>query len=186
MTYFRNFLYGQIVFTFLFVMVSNAESVSDSVTTQSIGDDSVKVVALEMMREMHYCALITLDETGMPQVRTMNPYPQEDDFVIWFATKRNSRKVMEIKNDSRVSVYYANHEIPLGYVVISGSAEIIDDKEIVINRKRDYWEGNIKDWEDELVLIKIIPDKLDIVNYKHGLSGNPETWRSPSIELKNN
>jgi len=33
------------------------------------------------------------------------------------------------------------------------------------------------------VLIKVVPERIDVVNYKHGLTGEPATWRSPSIAL---
>ena len=53
----------------------------------------VLTAAREIMSMTKYCALITLDENGRPQARTMNPYPAEEDMVIWFGTSRDSRKV---------------------------------------------------------------------------------------------
>ena len=39
--------------------------------------DRAKLIAAarELMAAQTYCALITVDETGRPQVRTMNPFP---------------------------------------------------------------------------------------------------------------
>jgi hypothetical protein len=42
--------------------------------------------ACEIMAGQTYCALITIDESGRPQVRTMNPFPPEEDMTVWFAT----------------------------------------------------------------------------------------------------
>ena len=171
-----------IVYLLFFYFLSNI-CIAQDAEKKEADNEKMKTVALEMMRDAHYCGLVTLDETGRPQVRTMNPYPQSDDMVIWFATNRESRKVKEIKNDSRVCVYYANHEKPVGYVSVSGTAEIIDDKQAVIDHKREYWVGTIPDWENTLVLIKVTPITLDIINYKNNLTGD-STWRSPSMDFE--
>ncbi len=146
--------------------------------------DTLIAVARKTMAFNKYCALITLDETGQPQARTMNPFPLEEDMVIWFATNRKSRKVKEIQKDSRVSIYYADHNNASGYVVITGSASIIDDKKVLEEMKREYWEKSIRNWREILVLIKITPEKIDILNYEHGLTGDSVTWRTPSFEMK--
>ena len=146
--------------------------------------DTMLAIAREMMAVTQYCALITMDQMKRPQVRTMNPYTPDKDMVIWFATNRKSRKVKEIKNNPHVCLYYADHTNASGYVSITGSAEIIDDKKVLEEKKRKYWEASIDNWREVLVLIKITPEKLDILNYKHGLTGDSVTWRTPSIEVK--
>jgi hypothetical protein len=54
---------------------------------------------------------------------------------------------------------------------------------ILVKKKREYWEQIVPDWKDVLVLIKVVPQKLEVVNYKYGLYGNPVTWKAPSIEF---
>ena len=146
----------------------------------SINRDTILIAAREIINETTYCALVTIDSTGQPQARTMNPYPANDEFITWFATSRTSRKVREIRNNPKVCVYYANHVSAKGYVNITGTAEVIDDKELLIKMKRDYWE-NIPDWQNIFVLIKIVPETIEVINYKHGLNNDPETFRAPSI-----
>ena len=148
----------------------------------SINRDTVLMAAREIIKETTYCALVTIDSTGQPQVRTMNPFPANDELITWFATSRTSRKVREIKNNPKVCVYYANHMTAKGYVSITGTAEVIDDKELLIKMKRDYWE-NIPDWQNIFVLIKIVPQTIEVINYKHGLNNDPTTFRAPSIVL---
>jgi general stress protein 26 len=148
----------------------------------SINRDTVLVAAREIIKETTYCALVTIDSTGQPQVRTMNPFPANDELITWFATSRTSRKVREIKNNPKVCVYYANHLSAKGYVNITGTAEVIDDKELLIKMKRDYWE-NIPNWQNIFVLIKIVPQTIEVINYKHGLNNDPTTFRAPSIVL---
>ena len=52
-----------------------------------ISRDSVIAAARELIGEQHYCALVTVDSSGQPQIRTMNPFPPEDDMTVWIATK---------------------------------------------------------------------------------------------------
>lgn len=148
--------------------------------SQSIPRDTLISAAREIMKSTPFCALVTIDSLGQSQVRTMNPFPQSDETVIWFATSRKSRKVGEIKNNSNVSVYYSDHSKARGYVNITGTAVIIDDKELLVKMKRAYWE-NIPDWQNRFVLIKITTKTMDVVNYSRGLSGDPETNRSATV-----
>jgi general stress protein 26 len=146
----------------------------------SVNRDTILTAAREIIRETTYCALVTVDSTGQPQVRTMNPFPANDELITWFATSRSSRKVREIKNNPKVCVYYSDHISAKGYVSITGIAEVIDDKNLLLKMKRDYWK-NIPNWENIFVLIKIVPETLEVINYKHGLSNAPGTFRAPSI-----
>jgi general stress protein 26 len=150
--------------------------------SQSVSTDTLLVAAHEIISETTYCALVTVDSTGQPQVRTMNPFPANDELITWFATSRTSRKVREIRNNPKVCVYYADHISAKGYVNITGKAEVIDDKELLIKMKRAYWEG-IPDWQNIFVLIKIVPETMEVINYKHGLNNASGTFRAPSTKL---
>ncbi len=147
-----------------------------------VNRDTVLVAAREIIIQTTYCGLVTVDSNGQPQVRTMNPFPVKDDLVIWFATSRSSRKAGELKANPKVAVYFADHNTAKGYVNISGKAEVIDDKELLQKMKREYWEG-IPNWQDIFVLIKIVPERLEVINYKHGLNNDPQTFKAPSIEF---
>ena len=72
------------------------------------------------------CALITLDEEGRPRVRAMDAFPPENDFTVWFGTNPKSRKVNQIKNDPRVTLYYLEND-GSGYVMIYGKAQLVDE-----------------------------------------------------------
>jgi general stress protein 26 len=112
--------------------------VSPRLDAQSvINRDTMIIAAKEIIKGTSYCGLATVDATGQPQMRTMNPFPVNDEFITWFATSRTSRKVKEIKSNPKVCVYYADHSSAKGYVTIAGVAEVIDDKELLIKMKRD-------------------------------------------------
>jgi general stress protein 26 len=148
----------------------------------SFSRDTLITAALEIIKGTNYCALATIDSTGQVQVRTMNPFPVDTDLTIWFATSRTSRKVKDIRNNPRVCVYFADHVSAIGYASIRGIAEVIDDKELLLKKKRDYWSG-IPGWQDKFVLIRVVPKTLEVINYKHGLNNDPDTFKAPSIDL---
>jgi general stress protein 26 len=147
--------------------------------------DRAKIIAAarELMATQTYCALITLDETGRPQVRTMNPFPPEEDMTVYMATNTRSRKVEEIRRDPRVCLYYADHSKAIGYVAISGRAVLVDDMKEIQKRKRAYWDQSFEPGLKNLVLVKVVPEQLDVLNYKQGVTANKVTWRTPSIEM---
>ncbi len=138
--------------------------------------------AREIMLAQTYCALITIDESGRPQVRTMNPFPPEEDMTVWMATNTNTRKVKQVRRDPRVCLYYADHGKATGYVALTGRAVLVEDMGEILKRKRAYWDQAFPGLKN-LVLIKVIPEQLDVLNYKQGVVADKVTWRTPSIEM---
>jgi general stress protein 26 len=166
--------------TFACLITTSTSFYSELNAQTSVNRDTIILAALEIIKETTYCGLVTIDSSGQPQIRTMNPFPVEDNLVIWFATSRSSRKVREISNNPKVCVYFADHLIAKGYVNINGSAAVVDDKDLLIKMKRDYWNG-IPDWQNKFVLLKIVPISVEVINYKYGLNNDPDTFRAPSI-----
>lgn len=144
--------------------------------------DSIFAAAREIMASQTYCALVTLDSTGQPHVRTMNPFPPEEDMTVWIATNTKTRKAHEIQHDSRVCLYYADHKHASGYVAVTGKAVLVDDMNEKLKRKRAYWDQAFPDWK-YLVLIKVIPQKIEVINYARGMLNDPATWSAPSVLL---
>lgn len=151
-------------------------------TTPPPALDRARLVAAarEIMGAQTYCALITLDDAGRPQVRTMNPFPPEEDMSVWMATNTRSLKAQQIKRDARVVLYYANHGEALGYVALHGRAVLVEDRQEVLKRKRAYWDQAFPGLQN-LVLIKVVPERIDVLDYKAGTQPDPETWRPPVI-----
>ena len=152
-------------------------------TTVPIERDSVINAAREIISHVKYCALITVDSTGTANVRTMNPFPPEEDMSVWMATNSHTRKYDEIKKNPKVTLYYANHAAVEGYVAITGKAVLVDDNAEKQKRKRDYWDQAFPDWK-YLILIKVIPERIEVINYKHQMNNSTLTWRAPFTELK--
>lgn len=174
----KNFTLRTVLCSIIFMIIA-AQNLN---AQTAVNRDTLLVAARDIISQTTYCGLVTIDSTGQPQVRTMNPFPVNDDLTVWFATSRSSRKVRELKNNPKVAVYFSNHNSAIGYVNISGKAEVIDDKELLQKMKRDYWDG-IPNWQDIFVLIKIVPERLEVINYKHGLNNDPKTFKAPSIDF---
>ena len=76
------------------------------ISCQPTQQNSIEFAAREIIKDAGNCALITIDEDGKPRARTMDPFSPEDDFMVWFGTNIKSRKVKQIRNDPRVTLYY--------------------------------------------------------------------------------
>jgi general stress protein 26 len=144
--------------------------------------DAMIAAAREIMGMQKYCALVTIDSSGQPQMRTMNPFPPEDDLTVWIATNSRSRKVQEIRANTRVCLYYADHAEASGYVAIFGKAILVDDMNEKLKRKRDYWAQAFPDWK-YLIPIKVVPEKVEVINYKRGMLNDSTTWKAPALDL---
>jgi general stress protein 26 len=157
-------------------------SVAQNAKPRLIQSDSLIAAAREIIGLQKYCALVTLDSTGRPNVRTMNPFPPEDDMTVWIATNSRSRKASDIRHNPAVCLYYADHGRATGYVSISGKAYLVDDMNEKLKRKREYWTQAFPDWK-YLLLIKVVPEKIEVINYRHGLVNDTLTWKPPTVNL---
>ncbi len=141
--------------------------------------------AREIMTGARYCALITLDDEGLPRARTMDPFAPDEDFTIWFGTNSKSRKVDQIRREPRVTIYYFDAGIS-GYVVIRGIAELVND----LKRKEVYWKDEwgafYPNYPDNYLLIKVLPVWMEVISTQHGIFGDSITWEPPVIKFKNN
>jgi len=135
------------------------------------------------MEGARYCGLVTFDESGNASVRTMDPFPPDEDWSIWMGTNRESRKVREIETDPRVALYYHSSD-QVGYVAIYGTAHFVDDPGEKASRWKTEWEGLYPDREAQYLLIQVIPDRLEVINYGRAIQGDSETWEAPSVEFR--
>ena len=139
-------------------------------------------VAKEIIEKSGTCTLITLDISGQPKARVMDPFPPTEDFVIWFGTNQMSRKVGEIKNDQRVTVHYYDKP-SAAYVSLYGNATIINDPEL----KKTYWKSSwadfYPDYPNSYSLIKFIPERIELISEAHGITGDPKTWKPDTVNF---
>jgi general stress protein 26 len=149
---------------------------------ETVPRETLMAAAREIIEEARYCALVTFDESGTVRVRMMDPFSPEEDMTIWMGTSRRTRKVHEIESDPRVTLYYTSPDVA-GYVSISGKAILIDDPMEKASRWKEGWEGFYSDREADYILIQVIPERMEVINYSRGIGGDPETWDPPFIEF---
>ncbi len=153
----------------------------------SAASDALRLNILNAAREIisssPTCALITIDGNGNARVRTMDPFPPDEHFIVWLATNPKSRKVDEIKNNGKVSLYYSGSD-GNGYVTLYGYARIVDDQTEKKKRWKEEWADFYPNRPHDYLLIQFKPTSIEVINYRHGINGNPETWQPASLHFK--
>ncbi len=169
------------IFIFLISIFLNTGNVFAQQIKISEGErDTLLYVAKQYINNVRYCALITIDSSGYPHVRTMDPFQPDERMVVWLGTNPKSRKVAEIRNNPKVTLYYTGNK-GQGYVSIMGTAILVNDQMKKDSLWKDEWSKFYKDRKESYLLIKVVPKKLEVLDYKHGIIGNKETWRIPSV-----
>lgn len=140
-------------------------------------------IAREIIHSRGTCALITLDKEGRPRVRMMDPFTPEEDFTIWFGTNPKSRKVVQLKNDERITLHFAAED-QSGYVSIYGKAQLVDDADSKEKYWKKKWEDFYPNYPEGYMLIKVTPEWMEVVSIPDGVVGNTVTWQPDAIEFE--
>ncbi len=159
-----------IAFLILLVFIAEGQEKRD--------ESQVKLLqaAREIINASGTCALITVDQNGIAHARTMDPFEPEDDFTIWLATNPKSRKVNELTNNPNVTLYY-NDPKNNGYVTLYGKAFLVNDQVEKDTRWKEEWKAYYPNRNDSYLLIKVLPSRLEVINYVRGINGNEDTWQ---------
>ena len=148
----------------------------------SIADQRLIEAAKEIMNSEGSCALITLDDEGVPRVRAMDPFAPEEDLTVWFGTNSKSRKVVQIKKDPRVTLYYLDEDAS-GYVIVQGVARLVNDPKEKEKRWKAEWEAFYPDKTKDYLLIEVTPIWMEVLSPPRGISADPVTWQPPVVNF---
>jgi general stress protein 26 len=180
MNSFFKHLYSLLFLFLISVSLAKVNIYAQDLKSPASKRDTLLHIARQYIHDVRFCSLITIDSSGFPHARTMDPFLPDENMIVWFGTNRNSRKVKEISNNSKVTLYYSDNKGE-GYVSIIGTASLVN----IPNKKdslwKDEWSRFYNDKKENYLLIKVVPKKLEILNYKQGLFGNKETWRTPFV-----
>lgn len=168
------------IFTLLLLFA--ASEVVAQETMHPLSRDELITAARETMSTARYCALITLDSSGRPQARTLDPFPPDENMVVWLGTNPRSRKVAAIRRNPHVALYYFDRESQ-AYVTIYGIARLINDPKAKLKWWKDEWKDFYPDRTKDFLLIRVTPEKLEVVNVKKGIVSDPHTWKPPSARF---
>ncbi len=138
--------------------------------TQRREDDLQKL--RELVKEIDFCMLTTVDEGGDLHSRPMSSNGDIDpDGDIWFFTNASSHKVSEIARLPKVNVSFADLDNQR-YISVSGTGELVRDKKKI----EELWRPEFKIWfpegkdDPEVALLKVNVEKA-------------EYWDSPSSTI---
>lgn len=139
-------------------------------------------VARDIILAARYCAVITVDEAGRPQARTIDAFAPDENMIVWFATNPKTRKVAQIQKDPRVTLYYFDAQSQ-GYVTILGRARLVNDKAEKSKRWKEGWDAFWPDRDASYLLVEVTPERLEVVSPKHGIGADPITWKPFAVEF---
>lgn len=164
------------------VMLVCSGSLTASVSGQQRQWSKAELIAeaREIMTTTRYCALITIDKSGSAQARTMDAFAPDEKMSVWFGTNPLSGKVAEIRRNPRVTLHYFDRDNQ-AYVTIHGTARLVNDAQEKARHWKDDWKAFYPDRDKDYLLIEVRPVKLEVVNTKKGLVGDPKTWRPPTV-----
>ena len=165
-------------------LLSLVLALASSGQSQEPSREKLIATAREIMVTARYCALITLDSSGRPQARTLDPFAPDENMVVWLGTNPRSRKVAAIRRNPRVTLYYFDRESQ-AYVAITGIARLINDSKAKLKWWKDEWQAFYPNRTKDYLLIRVEPEKLEVVNVKKGIVGDPHTWKPPSVTFRN-
>ena len=150
---------------------------------QGLSRQQITTAARDLMTTARYCALITAGDDGRAHARTMDAFPPDENLVVWLATNPRSRKVAEIRRNSRVTLYYFD-AASQGYVTLFGRARLVNDPVEKNRHWKEEWKAFYPDREKGYLLIEVTPERLEVVIEKKGIVGNSPTWAPPSVTFK--
>lgn len=123
----------------------------------------------EMIKDIDFCMLTTVDENGDLHSRPMSLNNEiDEEGNLWFFTSSQSLKAHEIERTPKVNASFAkpdDHQ----YVSISGTAQLVTDRAKI----NELWKPILKAWfpdgadQPDLALLKVRVERA-------------EYWDSPS------
>ncbi len=127
------------------------------------------------------CFLITLDESGRPDARMMQPFPLDPDMGVWLATQRGTRKLAQLARDARAT-FACYDPTTMGYVTMIGSARIVDDTAQRRLHYTHFWDQFFKGSQDPAyTLIHLVPARLEVVSYGRAVATRSPRWRAATL-----
>jgi general stress protein 26 len=172
--------YLQSLLLLLFVLLNGTTLVQSQ---EPLTRDQLITAAREIMAAARYCTLITLDSSGRPQARTVDPFSADRNMVVWLGTNPRSRKVAQIRRNPRVTLHYFDREAQ-AYVTILGSALLVNDPQEKERRWKEEWREFYPDRAKDYLLIVVKPERLEVINVNKGILGDPVTWKPQSVNFR--
>ena len=144
-------------------------------------DAKILELARTTIAEVRYATLATVDADGQPRTRVVDPFLPDNDFVIYVATNPKTRKVAQIKQHAKVTLFYFDPD-GRNYVSVMGQATLVDDEQQKLAMRREADSDRIyPDFPADYLLIRIEP--IWIEGLLPGYRGDRETWMPARVDF---
>lgn len=145
-------------------------------------EKEVLQVADSIIKSAYYATLITLDKKGQPRARIIEPFLPEKNHIIWIGTNPKSRKVTQLKNNSKATLHYFDKN-KLAYVSLMGNAFLVNNDSIKQVKFKKGWDAFYPNKKTDFLLIKFVPKTLELISITDGYTGNKTTWKPHQVKL---
>jgi len=175
------------VFVFLISLFFSCDDitvVSEKIRTNfTPNEQEIIKTAEKIIADTYFATVITIDKTGQPRARVMEPFEPTENFIIWLATNPKSRKVTQIKQNDAMTLHYFD-KANLGYVSLMGTAFLVDDEAIKASKFKDGWDKFYKNQKEDYLLIKFVPKTLELISIPNNFTGDAVTWKPHQVKLR--
>jgi general stress protein 26 len=129
--------------------------------TNATGSQQSEQKLVDLIKDIDFCMLTTLDEDGCLRSRPMSTNKQvEENGDLWFFTYASSHKVTEVNRNNHVNVSFSAPDKQC-YVSLCGTAELVQDRA----KMQELWKPELKAWfpqelnEPDIALLKVTATK---------------------------
>jgi general stress protein 26 len=156
---------------------------SQQVASAAPTAQQIRSAATDIMKRARYCTLVSIGLDGQPQARIVDPSIGAGN-AIWIATNPLTRKVQEIRRDSRVTLLFFNAAAN-EYVTVLGNAEIVTDSATKAAHWKPEWGPFYKEQfrGPDFMMIRVRPFRLEVSSSRHQLVNDSLTWRPIILNL---
>lgn len=128
-----------------------------------------------------YCLLTTVGAGGVSG-RVLQPFPPGPDLDVWFGTSATSRKVGELRADSRATIAYQD-DSKAACVILVGRMEVVASLE---QRQRRFMPAWYAFWPEgpesnDYVLLHFVPHRIEVWDASRGITPEPFGLRSAAL-----
>ena len=173
------------IFLFSLIFACNTSSIKEKKLKKefTLVEEAILLEAKSIIESSYFCTLITQDKNGQPRARVVEPFLPEKDFTVWMATNPKSRKVAQLKNNSKTTLHYFDKS-KLAYVSLMGDAYLVNDSILKTQKWKEGWEKFYPKRDKDYLLIKFVPHTLELISPSKNYSGDKTTWKPHQVILR--
>jgi general stress protein 26 len=148
---------------------------------QQDAPDAALRAARATMRRKKFCLVTTVGRDGV-SARVLQPFPPDPDLTVWFGTSASSRKVAELRADSRATVVYQD-DSTAACVVLGGRMDVVESPTVRQLRFMPTWYAF---WPEgptsaDFVVLHFVPDRIEVWDGSRGITPEPFGLRSACL-----